>query len=195
MLAKFNHITRYFGFVTVVGEWFGFILMMVIRHPNLSEPASQYGYYQSTHYLFAAVFTAFALTYYLFSRHLNVYWRYTSWLSFLAGICFTITGWIPYQPFARSFMLDLHNIAISFAIILYAFPMLFISYSKKHENISLWSARLFWLVFVSALGSLLARFFDIGVIYWQLSTVVLFQVWIVIVNILLIKHHRASSSL
>lgn len=190
MHKKWRNITKYFGFAVVGIEWLGVVLLMVFKQPDLSEPFSQYGYYDSTRITFGLLFTLAAATCYLFSTHLDAYWKHSSRVTFLAAIFFIITGWAPYTPAANAFILDAHNLAIVLAVLLYSTPMLFIGYKKAHKQISLVSRYLYYIMLFFVVVSLVARVFDIGVIYAQLASIVPFHIWLVTVNILLLRHHK-----
>lgn len=187
MRQKFTNATKYFGYLTVIVEWLGALLLITIKHPNLSEPFSQYGFYSATKLLFGTVFTLAAIIYYLFSRHLNRYWEHTSLISFIAGVFFAITGWIPYSPAVHSFIFDIHNAAIVTAVILYSTPMIFIGYKKKHERIARTSRVLYIFMLVMVGWSVVARLIDSGVIYAQLASIIPFHIWLVMTNKLLLE--------
>lgn len=190
MLIKLNDITKYFGFLTVFLEWSAVLILALIQTPNLAEPFSQYGYYSSTQIVFGLSFTIAAIVCYLYSRHLDAYWQYTSITILAAGVFFVITGWYPYTPGAGAFLFDLHNLAIVLAVILYSTPMLFIGFKKAHARIARASLVLYILMFILVLWSLIARVLDIGIIYAQLASVVPFHVWLITTNILLLKHQK-----
>lgn len=194
MKEKIQKITRYFGFLTVLIEYLGVLLLVIIKRPDLTEPFSQYGYYSSTMLLFGVLFTAAALIYYLFSLNLNAYWKYTSKITLLAGLFFIITGWTPYTPQAGAYVLDLHNIAVMIAITLYSTPMLFIGYKTVHKNIARSSKALFYVTFVLVMLSLVSRILDIGVIHAQLASIIPFHIWLVTTNILLLQHHKQNDA-
>lgn len=185
-----KNITKYFGFVTVGIEWLGFLLCMIIGPIDWSEPGSQFGYYSETRLIFGVILTAAATACYLFGRWLDAYWRHTSLILLLAGICFAIVGWIPYEPYARNLVFDVHNAAVVLAIILYALPMLFIGYKKAHQPIARISYVLFFVTTGLAGLSILARVTDTGIIYAQILVLVPAQIWLVITNLLLLQHHK-----
>lgn len=124
------------GYFMVAAIWSCFMATMLIHRPDLSEPISQYGYYHDTRWLFALSFIGFGVLYYLFSRQLDKYWRYTSTCSLLGSMFFALAGTVPYQPYAHRFLFDLHNMSVTLAAIFYILPMLFISYSSAHQKIA-----------------------------------------------------------
>lgn len=184
--------TRYFGFITVAIEWLMVVFCLLLVAPNLAEPFSQYGTYSQTKYLFAGAFTLASVVYYLFSRNLDPFWKHTSTLAIVAGVAFSVTGWVPYQPNAGKFILDLHNVALVVAILCFTLPMLFIGFSKKHRTIAEISKLSFLWIFITTIISFIARTTDIGVIYTQLITLLLFHMWLITINILLLQHHRTT---
>lgn len=188
-------ITNYFGYATVAIEWLAAITVLLIHPLNLQEPFSQYGYYADTKLLFGAFFTLAAVVYYLFSRNLDRYWRHTSKITLVGGIAFTITGWYTYTPYTQTYVLDLHNIAIATAILCYALPMLFISYSDAHRGIAAISRWMFTIVALLTAWSFVARLYDIAFIYTQLATLVTVHIWILMVSRLHLRHHRATHTL
>ena len=192
MTLTLSNYTRYFGFITVMIEWLMVILCLVLVTPNLAEPFSQYGTYPQTKYVFAGAFTLASIVYYFFSRHLDPFWKHTSHLAIIAGLAFTITGWVPYQPYAGKFILDVHNVALVVAILCFTLPMLFIGFSRKHHLIAQISKFSFLWIFITTIISFIARTTDVGVIYSQIVTLVIFHVWLVVINILLLKHHRTT---
>ena len=161
---------------------------MIVKKPNLSEPFSQYGYYSSTKLMFGLFFTVVSVVYYLFSRHLDKYWRHTSTCSLIAGVAFTITGWNRYAPGAGTFVMDTHNIALVTSILFFTWPMIGISYAKKHDLIAAFSRVSFLIITPVVLISLFARATNIWVIYAQLATIIVFHFWLGIMNYLLVKH-------
>lgn len=189
-VKNFHAITKYFGFTTVVIEWLGFLICASLYTPDWSEPVSQFGYYEATRVAFGVTFTLAAISYYLFSLHLNAYWKYTSRFAAISGACFIVVGWIPYEPYAQSFIFDTHNIMIVIAVLLYALPILFIGYKKAHHLVSRISRILFYALFVLVAWSLIARMLNIGIIYAQLLSILPFHAWIIIVNKLLLDHHK-----
>lgn len=183
-------VTRYFGFVAVAIEWLGFLLCMFMHSPDWSEPASQFGYYSSTRIVFGLTFTLAAIACYLFARHLDRYWKPTSLIMLLAGISLAVTGWIPYEPYVRTFVFDTHNVAVVLAVLLYSLPMLFIGYTKAHAQIARVSYILFFTTALLVGWSIVARVTDIGIIYAQIAALLPAQAWLIIVNILLLQHHQ-----
>ncbi len=181
-------MTSYFGWATIFLEWFGAITLMILKKPNLSEPLSQYGYYSSTRLVFGLFFTVVSVVYYLFSKHLDKYWKYTSTCSFIAGIAFIITGWSPYTPDAGTFVMDTHNIALVMSILFFTVPMIGISYAKKHDIIAAFSKSSFLTITPVVVVSLFARATNRWVIYAQIATIIVFHVWLGIIKFLLIKH-------
>ncbi len=186
-------VTKYFGFGVVLVEWLGLIVCVLITAPNWSEPASQFGYYTSTRIIFGATFTSGAILYYLFSRHLNAYWRHSSLFALLAGLGIVITAWVPYKPYVNDFIIDVHNLALVLAILLYATPLLFISYKKVHKEIARASHVAAYTMFTAVMCSLVARSLDFGVIISQLLSILPFHAWLITVNILLLRHHKEIS--
>jgi len=190
MLTKLEGITKYFGFLTVFIEWLAVFILALVQTPDLSEPFSQYGYYTSTSVIFSLSFTLAAVSCYLYSRHLDAYWEYTSNITFLAGVFFVITGWVPYTPNAGAFVIDLHNLAIVLAVVLYSTPMLFIGFKKAHEKVARASLVLYCLMFLLVSWSLVARILDFGIIYAQLASIIPFHIWLITTNVLLIQHRK-----
>lgn len=190
MLDKLNDITKYFGFLMPVVSW-GSIVLMILIHPiNLGEPLSQFGYYDSTRLIFGLSLTVGSIIWYLFSRHLDRYWAKASLVTLAAGICYTIVGWVPYQPDVRTYLLDTHNLMVSAAAILYSLPMVFIGYSKKHEQLARVSRLLFIITFVLVIIILIARVTGLGVLYLQILLLTPTSIWLVITNKLLIEDTR-----
>lgn len=181
-------MTRYFGFVTVIICWVGLVILACIQEPNWSEPISQFGFYPATTGAFGIAVTLAATCWYLFSRHLDIYWRGTSLVTLLASGCFILVGWVPYEPYTREFVFDLHNVAVVLAMLLYSLPLLFISYTKKHEKVAHVSRILFFVITFLAGWSIVARVYDIGIIYAQLVSLLPPQIWLTTTNILLLKH-------
>lgn len=185
--------SRYFGFVTLILCWISLATVAAIHSPNWSEPISQFGYYPQTRYVFALTITLAAITWYLFSLHLNPYWQHTSLITLLAGVCFIIIGWVPYEPYVRGFIFDLHNAAVLLAAVLYALPLLFIAYAKKHEEIAQVSRVLFFAIILFAGWSIIARVYDLGIIYAQFLTLLPMQIWLIMTNKLLLQRKEIAS--
>jgi hypothetical protein len=187
---KIGNITKYFGFIMPVIAW-GTILIVCIIHPlDTSEPLSQFGYYSSTRFFFGVSLTVGAITWYLFSRHLDQYWKHTSLSTLLAGFCYIILAWTPYQPYVREFLFDTHNVTTILAATLYSLPMIFIAYSKKHESMARISGYLFVTTALFVLISIVARVLGYGVLYPQLLTLLPTTIWLIITNSLLLEHHK-----
>lgn len=193
--AKPFGITSYFGFLMPLVAWLSIIVLLMMHPINFDEPLSQYGYYESTQVLFGASLTIGALIWYLFSRHLDQYWRFTSLCTLLAGLCYIVVAWVPYQPYVHTFIFDIHNVMIVLAATLYALPMICIAYSKKHATIAKLSGYLFVVAIVLVIASLIARFAGRGILYAQLLTLLPTTAWLVTVNYLHLQHSRASNSL
>lgn len=189
--AKPLSTTSYFGFVTVALEWLAALILVLLYPLNTTEPFSQFGYYDETKLVFGAFFTVAAAIYYLFSRHLNRYWRYTSLSALVAGAAFAVTGWAPYEPYADTFVLDVHNVALVIAIFCYTLPMLCIAYAKKHEVVAAFSRTAYIAITSIVLLSLIARTLSWGVLYSQLFTVLAFHIWVVVINYYLLQHEQA----
>ncbi|MCA9309006.1 hypothetical protein KC973_01390 [Candidatus Saccharibacteria bacterium] len=188
-------ITNYFGFVMPAVAWTSIIMMTLIHPLDLNEPLSQYGYYESTHLFFGVSLSLGALVWYLFSRHLDQYWRYTSLCTLLASACYAVVAWVPYQPYVNTFIFDLHNIMIVLAATLYSAPMLFIAYSKKHAAIARLSGYLFVIAIILVVTSLVARVAGHGILYAQLLTLLPTSAWLIMVNYLHLQHQRKSHTL
>lgn len=182
--------TKYFGFLAVSIEVVGFLLCFFAHHINWSEPISQFGYYPETRFIFGFTLTAASVCIYLFARHLDAYWRHTSILMLLAGIFLSVTGWMPYQPYAKTIIFDLHNAAITLAIVLFSLPMLFMSFKKRHSDIARASQILFFITTVSAIWSVFARLENNGIVYAQIFTILAGQAWTLLTNILLLSHYN-----
>lgn len=184
--------TRYFGFVTVSLELLMILGCIILKSPDFTEPFSQYGSYCETRWLFGGIFTLASATYYLFSRHLDSYWKYTSKFAIIAGVAFSITGWAPYQRGLDSLVLDIHNIALVIAILCFTTPMLFISFKKTHQHIAFVSRIGFLLIFTGTVLSFLALISGRNVIFGQMLSLLLFHVWLITVNMLLLRHHKIT---
>lgn len=182
--------TKYLGFTAVGIEWVAFMLCLHLHSTNWSEPLSQFGYYHETRLIFGATLTAASLCIYFFARHLDRYWPRTSIMMLLAGICLSLTGWIPYEPYAKALIFDLHNAAITLATVFFSLPMLFISFQKNHSDIALASRIIFFVTALSAIWSVFARTSDNGIIYVQFFTLLTAQIWVVITNALLLSHYK-----
>ena len=189
----FDSITRYFGFVTVAVSWVSLITAAMTQSPNWSEPISQFGTYDATKVLFGSTITLTALTWYLFSRHLNAYWKYTSRFTLFASIAFTTVGWVPYQPYAKTFILDAHNIAVITAAFCYALPLWFIGYTKAHAKIAQIAHLLCVAILVLIAVSFISRLTNTGVIYTQTLVLVPAQIWLIIANTLLLQTSQTKS--
>lgn len=185
-----KNISRYCGFLTVVLSWISLAALMAIQQPDWSEPISQFGFYHTTHWLFGVAVTMVAICWYVFSLQLNSYWRHTSNVTFAAGIAFIITGWVPYQPYVRDFIFDIHNLSLMVAVLLYVVPLWFIGYKKAHKQIAQVSRVLFFMTIGLVVCSLVARIIDVGIIYTQVLAVLPAHIWLIITNILLLQHHR-----
>lgn len=185
---------RYGGFIAVAIEWVGFVLCLILHPINFSEPASQYGYYSDTRLVFAATLTLVSLSYYLFSRQLDRYWQWTSLCSLIAGICLTITAWVPYQPYASAYALDAHNLSVTGALILYALPMFYIGYKKVHITIARLSHIGFIAVTIMGIAAVIARTQGKRVFLLQLASAVCLHFWILAINYLTLQHHRKTQS-
>lgn len=194
MLIKLNYITKYFGFLVPVIGWGSIGLMMALQPIDLSEPVSQFGYYESTRVIFGLTLTAGALLWYLFSRHLDRYWEKTSLVTLIASFFYTVVAWVPYEPYVREFIFDVHNVTIVLAATLYSMPMVFIAYKKKHEKISRISAILFIATFVLITISLFARFLGYGILYAQLAALLPTTIWLVMVNTLVLEDEDEANS-
>lgn len=190
ILESMKNITGYFGFATV-GLSIGTLLIAgTIQAPDWSEPLSQFGVYDTTQVLFRCMAVVVALTWYLFAKHLNVYWKYTSRTTLLAGIFFILIGWTPYQPYTRNFVFDAHNAAVILAAVFYMLPLWFIGYKKAHQKIAQISHTLFFITLGLIVLSLFARLFDVGIIYAQIFALLPAQIWLVITNTLLLQERR-----
>lgn len=187
-LKTHSGITKYFGFLYIGLTWSTFLLCMAIHPINTAEPGSQYGYYESTRLIFGVGASLVAIIYYLFCKNLDSYWGRSSLFALLGGIPFALTGWVPYQPYARDFILDFHNLCVVLSVILYAVPIYFIGYKKVHRQIAKVSRVLFYTIVVIAIFSLLARYYDLWILYVQVLTFTVFHVWIFMVSLLLIQH-------
>lgn len=187
--------TRYFGFLTITISWLGLATIVLVHSPNLHEPISQYGIYRDTWLIFGIGITTSALTWWLFSRNLNPYWHKTSLSTFIAGLLLATAGWIPYTPNAGTLVVDSHNIAIMFSTILYTLPMIFIGYRKSHFKIAKISSTLFYITMTLVLISIFARFIDFGVIYFQTLALLPAQIWLLLVNLQLLKNSDPGESL
>lgn len=185
-------VTRYFGFAVVALEWFIFLACLALAAPDWGEPISQFGYYQLTRLIFGFGSTLAVIMLYLFARHLDAYWQPTSRFMLLAGVCLTVTVWIPYEPYVRTFILDTHNVAIMLAVIFYSLPMLFIGYKKVHVKISQISRALFFITSTLVGLSIIARVTDTGIIYAQLAAILTIHIWLVMTNLLLLQHHTEA---
>lgn len=191
---RVSKLGNYLGYFMVTAIWLCFITSMLIHSPDLSEPISQYGYYPDTRWLFALSFIGFGALYYLFSRQLDKYWRYTSICSLLGSMFFALTGIVPYEPYAHRFVFDIHNMSVTLAALFYTLPMLFISYSSDHKRIARSSRYAFVTIFVLVIISFVARIYDLGIFYFQLVAVIPLHIWIVTTNTLVIQHERSKSS-
>ncbi len=194
MKEKLYNITKYFGFLTVAIEWVFFIILLLINNPDANEPFSQYGYFNSTHLYFAVGLTLPAITYYLFSLHLNKYWSRTSLFAAIAGVMLIVTGWVPYRPHVNTFILDIHNASVVISVIFYSLPMIFIGYKKSHREIATASTIMFWTVSIISGASIACRFIGQPMLYLQILSLILFQTWAVVVNYLLLEHDKGLKS-
>lgn len=192
-MSKVNKptLTSYFGYTTVILEWIAASVLIFARPLDTAEPFSQYGYYPETHVMFGVFFTVASVVYYLFSRHLDRYWQYTSLCSLIAGVAFVITGWATYTPLASTFVVDVHNLSLVVSIFFFTLPMLCIAYAKKHDLVARLSRVSYLLVTLVVFASLIARTKNQGVIAAQLATVVVFHAWVVVMNYLLLQHETA----
>lgn len=187
---KFGNITKYFGFLVAAITWFAVFALNAVHPINWNEPLSQFGYYDTTRVLFGTLLTIAAIVWYLFSLHLNVYWRYSSFVTLLAGICYTIVGWVPYQPYAKTYVLDVHNIMTMMAALLYSLPMVFIAYSKVHERVARVSFVLFNITAALILVSFIVRITGHNVLFSQILILIPATIWLIVTNILLLQHHK-----
>lgn len=185
-------ISRYLGFSIITLMWVAFAVCLTMHSADLSEPISQYGYYKDTRLIFAVTCLAFGILYYIFSRRLDNYWKYTSRLSLVGSFFFALTGFIPYQPYARQFIFDAHNLSVTLAALCYSLPMLYISYSKTHKKIAQVSRYLFLILFVLIITSFIARIYDLGIFYFQLLAILPFHIWIISTNTLLLEHQKEA---
>jgi len=194
MKSRLYNVTKYFGFLTVFISWTCMITITIVHSPNWHEPISQYGYYQDTYRYFAISLIFAAITWYLFSIHLNTYWRYSSLVTLFAGVLFIVIGLVPYRPGVKTFIIDTHNVAVLFAAILYMLPIAFIGYTKRHQNIAKLSKALFYTTILLLSLSVTSRIFDKGVIYAQGLALLPVNIWLITVNVLVLKHRKEVST-
>lgn len=180
-------VPQYGGFIAVGIEWLGFVLCLSLVNINWSEPASQYGYYPETRFIFGIGFTLASLSYYLFSRRLDQYWHLTSTFSALAGIFLSITAWVPYTPNVRGFIFDIHNLTVSAMVLLYALPMICIAFRKAHHTLSLLSRLGFAALVITSGGAFMARAQGRGVLILQITSAACLQLWILAANYVALK--------
>lgn len=83
---------------------------------------------------------------------------------------------------------------VALAATLYSAPMLFIGYKKKHEKLSRISFTLFFVIFSLVVGSLIARVAGYSVMYWQLATIALTSIWLIMTNKLLLEDLAVSDN-
>lgn len=191
---KLSGYTLYFGFLTVFLEWTLVFICFLIVRPDYSQPFSQYGLEPKTRILFGVFFTVVSIIYYLFSRHLDRYWKYTSRLAILAGLAFTFMAWTPYHPIAGTFVPDAHTIALTISILCFTIPMLFIGFTKSHEYLAIISRISFVLIFFSTIATLAALTTDAAVLLGQMIMIVIFHSWLISTNILLLQPHEFNSN-
>ncbi len=192
MKSRLYNVTKYFGFLAVLSSWSCLIGLSLIHHTNWSEPISQFGYYADTKRFFAGALIFAAIVWYLFSLHLNIYWRWSSLCTFFAGIFFIIVGLIPYQPGEQTFIIDGHNIAILCSAVLYIMPMAFIGYKKSHQNVARLSKILFYITLCLLILSVSARAFNTAIIYAQTLALLPVQIWLIAINLLILEQHKIA---
>lgn len=188
--------TRYFGYLLLAIQWVGFGLCCLLHPINLSEPFSQFGYYPETKLVFGLTMTLASVVYYFFARELDRYWRYTSTLIGLGGVCICIVGWVPYEPYIQGYVFDLHNAAITLTIALGSLPMLFMGFTKKHARIARISQIAFFAALLFSVGSIVGRAAGLNVLYLQVLTLLVAQAWVGLCNHLVLQHYssRAQNS-
>ncbi len=184
-----KNITKYFGFVAVGLEWVTLLILVLTKTPDLNEPFSQYGL-GSTRLLFGTTLTLVAILIFFFMRHLDAYWKHSSFFGLVAGLLLAFTGWVPYQPHVSAFVFDAHNICVLLGLILYLVPVFFITYNKSHQKMARVSKYIFWLLTACAATSVVLRTAGGNVIYIQLISIIIFQTWIIITSVLLLEHHK-----
>lgn len=194
MIEKLNNLTKYSGFIVPIIALSSLIIVILIHPIDLTEPLSQFGYYESTRVIFGIALTLGSVAWYLFARHLDRYWQYTSVVTLLAGICYTIVGWTPYQPYAHAYIPDTHNLMVLFAALLYSLPMVLIGYRKKHEKIARISLVLFFTTIALVITCLIARLIGYGVLYIQVLVLLPSSIWLVMTNKLLLEDLRLDAS-
>lgn len=185
-----KNASRYFGLAAIVVVLLQFVLLFFIHSPNLTEPLSQYGYYQDTQLIFGLGLTIAALLIYLFSRNLDVYWSQTSRVNLIAGVFASITGWATYEPYVKTFVFDVHNIAVILSVMFYALPMIMISYNRVHGNIAKASRYLFFVTTILVAVSFVARATNTAIIYAQVLAIIPTQIWLFICSMVVLRHQR-----
>lgn len=186
-LSTMKWLARYGGFMCVAIEWLGLILCVSLVDLNLAEPASQYGYYPETRFIFGIGFSLASLSYYIFSRQLDRYWHWTSRLSLIAGVGLSLTAWVPYKPFVSGFVFDAHNVLVGLSVICYSVPMYMISYKRRHHIIAQFSRLACLVVFSLSILTFIQRAHGAHVLTYQIATASCFQLWILGVNYLTLK--------
>jgi hypothetical protein len=180
-------LTKYFGFLVPVASW-GTLAVLVLTHGiDRSEPLSQFGYYPSTKLLWGISLTIGAILWYFFAKHLDTFWKYSSLCTLIAGLCYIVVGWVPYEPYVKTYLFDAHNIMITIASIFYSLPMAFIAFKKKHEKISRISQVIFFSVSFLVIGSIILRVMGFSILIVQLLVLVATSVWMILINKLILE--------
>lgn len=99
-------------------------------------------------------------------------------------------AWVPYEPYARSFVFDIHNTAVALAAVFYSLPMLCIGYKKAHHRIARISQILFFVTVLLTTLSLVARLANVGIIQTQILAILPVHVWLILTNVLLLHHRK-----
>jgi hypothetical protein len=172
----------YFGPITLVIEWCGILLgIHYLASYNTNKAISTVSTAQSPlPLIFGLTLTTVGITYFLFGLSLKHISRRIPYTAFIAGIAFTLTGWIPYTGNGGTGDLA-HNLFNCIAVAGYIAMIWFL---REHplEPISKASQYFFYMLVVTSFTALISLYIlHRFVTYAQLTLLVLIQIWTLVV--------------
>lgn len=89
-------IKKHSASLAVATAWFGGLIALSQRRPDVHEAISQYANYDETKYIFGFTVMIASLFLGLFADILSRHWAPAKLLIKVAALCFIITAWTPY---------------------------------------------------------------------------------------------------
>lgn len=172
-----------FGPITLLIEWIGFFLILVLStglDPNeaLSMATTSS---QPLPLIFGLTLTMASITYWLFSFSLtNGKFSLIPKIVFLAGITFILTGWVPYDG-GSSVTNIIHNTLISISVILYTYFIYLTGHNTNQKVAKLAKPFVFLMIVSMVLSFICVHVLSLGALYAQLFTVVVCHAWTLLV--------------